>query len=66
MSVLSVMHKKYKEELKDDQDMKRLYDLLADAGIDNAFLLPEFVWTRWRLRLPSRQFLVSQFQLHAA
>ena len=38
MSVLSVMHKKYKEELKDDPDMKRLYDLLADAGICNAFL----------------------------
>ena len=33
MSVLHVMHKKYKKQLKDDPDMKHLYDLLADAGI---------------------------------
>ena len=33
MSVLHVMHKKYKKQLKADPDMKRLYDLLADAGI---------------------------------
>jgi hypothetical protein len=38
MSVLSVMHKKYKEVLKDDPDMQRIYDLLAKAGIHNAFL----------------------------
>jgi hypothetical protein len=38
MSVLHVTNKKYKEQLKDDPDMKRLYDLLADAGIDSAFL----------------------------
>ena len=38
MSVLSVMHNKYKKQLKDDPDMKRLYKLLAKAGICNAFL----------------------------
>ena len=38
MSVLSVMHTKYKEQLKDDPDMQRLYKLLAKAGICHAFL----------------------------
>jgi hypothetical protein len=38
MSVPSVMHTKYKEQLKDDPDMKRLYHLLSEAGICNAFL----------------------------
>ena len=38
MSVLSVMHQKYKEQLKDDPEMKRIYKLLAKAGIYNAFL----------------------------
>ena len=27
------MHKKYKEQLKDGPDMKRIYKLLAEAGI---------------------------------
>jgi hypothetical protein len=39
MSVLHVMHKKYKEQLKDDPDMKRIYGLLAEAGISNAFMI---------------------------
>jgi hypothetical protein len=38
MSVLHVTHKKYKEQLKNDPDMKRIYDLLAKAGIHKAFL----------------------------
>jgi hypothetical protein len=37
-SVLSVMHKKYKEQLKDNPDMKRIYKLLAKAGIWTAFM----------------------------
>jgi hypothetical protein len=39
MPVLSVMHNKYKKQLKDDPDTKRLYKLLAKAGICNAFLI---------------------------
>jgi hypothetical protein len=38
MSVLHVTHKKYKEQLEDDPDMKRIYELLAEAGISNAFM----------------------------
>jgi hypothetical protein len=33
MSVLSVMHNKYKERLKEDPDMQRINALLAEAGI---------------------------------
>jgi hypothetical protein len=65
MSVLSIMYKKYKEQLKDDLDMKRIYyELLAEAGIWNA-LMNFYGIDVVAIRLPSRPQPAYQFQLHA-
>jgi hypothetical protein len=65
MSQLSVMHTKYKEQLKDDPEHMKRLALPPPGRSGHLSRLPEFVWPRWRLRLPSRPILGSRLQLHA-
>jgi hypothetical protein len=58
------MHKKYKEQLKDGPDMKRIYKLLAEAGIWTALsekllvIASKFTVCDWLL------IIASKFAVH--